>query len=332
MRRGHLLLLALLSCAAIASTKAQVVGVPKTAKAAAPAVAKATPDEVVARLMSFDRNNDGRITVDELSERMRGLVPKGDASGDGALDGVEVRDLAIVPQGTKAVRGFPLSSAGYGFGDEDGPSSRNHIEGALDDLRLASAIKEQSLPIVKEFVDGLESSAKATLLHELASMLTTEQLAEFTKAFELQQQGRMVIFTNQADVKPITLQFQNHGTLLFKGPMLERHLTRLKLAPETLKEARKLVERYDAALRLDAAKRSDLLNRLSGLLSVEERNNLRAALERRPIVKAGGFAFTTRGPAGGLQPHNQPKIIDTGVAGDVDVVAVHDVAVAGTIR
>ena len=37
-----------------------------------------SPEQVVARLMSFDSNRDGRVAIDELSERMQGLVARGD--------------------------------------------------------------------------------------------------------------------------------------------------------------------------------------------------------------------------------------------------------------
>src|SRR5262249_8203431 len=43
-------------------------------------------DQVVERIMSFDKNKDGKITKDELPERMQFLIERGDANKDGALD------------------------------------------------------------------------------------------------------------------------------------------------------------------------------------------------------------------------------------------------------
>ena len=50
--------------------------------------------DLVDRLMSFDANQDGRITKDELPERMQNLVDEGDTNHDGALDKAEIEALA----------------------------------------------------------------------------------------------------------------------------------------------------------------------------------------------------------------------------------------------
>src|SRR6516165_10712862 len=52
-------------------------------------------DDVVARLMAFDKNKDGKLTKDELPERMHHLIALGDTNKDGALDKDEIRQLAI---------------------------------------------------------------------------------------------------------------------------------------------------------------------------------------------------------------------------------------------
>ena len=53
-----------------------------------------TADDLVERLMSYDKNGDGKVTKDELPERMHGLIEQGDRNGDGALDRDEIRRLA----------------------------------------------------------------------------------------------------------------------------------------------------------------------------------------------------------------------------------------------
>src|SRR5262245_40774854 len=50
-------------------------------------------DDVVARLMAFDKNKDGKITRDELPERMQFLIELGDTNKDGALDVDEIKKL-----------------------------------------------------------------------------------------------------------------------------------------------------------------------------------------------------------------------------------------------
>jgi hypothetical protein len=51
-------------------------------------------DDVVERIMAFDRNKDGKVTRDELPERMHHLIALGDSNKDGALDKDEIRKLA----------------------------------------------------------------------------------------------------------------------------------------------------------------------------------------------------------------------------------------------
>jgi EF hand len=51
-------------------------------------------DELVEHIMSFDKNKDGKVTKDELPERLQYLIELGDLNGDGALDADELRRLA----------------------------------------------------------------------------------------------------------------------------------------------------------------------------------------------------------------------------------------------
>jgi Ca2+-binding EF-hand superfamily protein len=51
---------------------------------------------MVATLMRFDKNGDGKLTRDEVPERMQGLFDRGDANKDGVLTVDEIRNLARV--------------------------------------------------------------------------------------------------------------------------------------------------------------------------------------------------------------------------------------------
>ena len=44
-------------------------------------------------LQSYDANNDGMLTKDELPQRMQGLVSRGDTNGDGALSKDELNAM-----------------------------------------------------------------------------------------------------------------------------------------------------------------------------------------------------------------------------------------------
>jgi Ca2+-binding EF-hand superfamily protein len=51
-------------------------------------------DEMVKTLMAFDKNGDGKLTRDELPERMQGLFDRADTDKDGVLTGEEIRKAA----------------------------------------------------------------------------------------------------------------------------------------------------------------------------------------------------------------------------------------------
>lgn len=50
-------------------------------------------EEMLARMLSFDKNEDGKLTKDELPERMQGMIARGDTNGDGAIDKEELAKL-----------------------------------------------------------------------------------------------------------------------------------------------------------------------------------------------------------------------------------------------
>jgi hypothetical protein len=111
MRLGPLILLALIALVAPSTTYAQ--GPPPQAVAhfahlttVSPDRGTASPDHIVARLMSFDRNDDGKVQTAELAERMQGVMARGDVDKDGALDQTELLALATAPPAQVAVRGF----------------------------------------------------------------------------------------------------------------------------------------------------------------------------------------------------------------------------------
>jgi len=236
---------------------------------------RATPDDVVARLMSFDRDKDGKIAPSELPERMQPLVMRGDADLDGTLDAKEVRTLALAPTAPVTARGF--QSGGYGFADEVGVSStRTHIDGALDDLGLPGVTRQDAGAIAIAFMDALEADATANLTRELSPVLTPDQLKEVETALDQPQQNRRFFLTRR--------QNGLDTRIVISGP-LEVKIEQLGLKDAEKKEALAAIDRYKARLRLNDADRTALLEPMKDLLSDEQRDNLRAALARRPLVK-----------------------------------------------
>jgi EF hand len=276
MRHGRLVLVMLVMFGA-------TFGVPAPIEAQTPSTLARTlsTDDVVARMLAFDRNDDGRLERAELNDRMHPLLARGDANGDGALDGREIRTLSHTPRPVAQPQGFPISS-GYAFGDEIGLSSRSHIEGALDDLRLAGPTRERVLAIVTSYVEEVEKAAAADVLAEMDTLLPPGPFLDF-KAI-LSRQNRSGRLESHHQVTPA-------GDVVVKtvvargGTDLARRIDAYGLPPETKPQAVAAAERYQNRVRLGVeAERSGLLERLASILSREEVADLGAALGRRPVV------------------------------------------------
>ena len=288
MRRQSVLLMTLLTLGVIAPAQAQF------AKIVTPhaTTTQMTPDMVVARLMSFDTNHDGKVARAELPERMQPLLSRGNVNDDDALDSTEVRRLAEAPPPLVNARVQP---GRYGFIDEGFQfDSKLHIDGALDDLRLAGVTRDKAFEIARVFQDGRTDRADADLVATMTRLLSPAQLAEFKEAFNVKTANVPAIRVN--------------GVMFFGATQLEaagqqkilsrirtnafepaRVIQRAELSDGTRKEAMEAIEQYQARIngRLVDADRHALLDQLRGVLDDQQRDDLRAALERRPLAKQG---------------------------------------------
>lgn len=281
MPRSHLALLPLFI--AIALAQRPVVGQQAAVfvNGAATVAAPVGAEHVVARMMSFDRNRNGTIEASELPDRMQSLFVRGDKGRDGALDDGEIRALATTPPVPRAAGIAGGRPGGYTFGDQVGLSARSHVEGALTDLVLESPTKEEAQAIVKTFVDDLEFTAAADLLKDLEPLLTPDQLNAFKTAMGRQKAGPVVAI-NQMRVMG--------DRVAFFGMDLGRRIEMFNLQPAHRRTALAAIERFNERVRPGEAERSALLKQLRGVLNDEDRDNFRAALERRPIVKSSPFS------------------------------------------
>jgi len=250
-----------------------------------------TPEIVVARLMTFDRDKDGRVTKSELPERMQNLLA-GDVSGDNALDSAEIRALArpappappappmaaaaTVP-GSRGGRG-----GGYTFGDQVSLSTRSHVEGALEDLRLDAPIRARALDIVRPFMDRLEADATAVLMKELEGVMPPNRLETFRKLLDRQMSATNASVATNPDGARVTFFRMSPDPRLV--------ITGFALPPEKARIALAAVDHFKERIRPADADRVALLDELKGVLSDEERENFGAALQRRPLVKANQLA------------------------------------------
>jgi hypothetical protein len=280
MRRGLLALLGLLVASSIASAQVQVAQA-LTFKAVDTATTKVSPDDVVTRLMTFDHNNDGRIAISELSERMRPLVTRGDRNGDEALDRSEIQALAVTPPPAATGQNGRVfaGQGGYGFGGDNSLSSKLHIDGALEDLRLAADTKERALPIVRSYTETVEAAARAELSSRMESLLSPQQFVVFNTVLNADQRRQVTLKSPNGDRQV----FFSSG----RGDLTQR-VDAMNLGAARTEQAHQAIDQFKTRIRLgDELDRAGLLARLRNILSPEELENFGAALGRRPIVANG---------------------------------------------
>ena len=288
MRRGLLTLLALLGGSSPGWAQGQFFAVPGSQTNV-----KVTVDEVVARFMTFDQNTDGRVAIGELSERMRPLVARGDTNGDEALDPMEIHQLAHAPVGQ--TNRFFGSSGGYSFGDDVGLSSRSHIEGTLEDLRLTADKTDRALPMIRSYIEHVEHTARANLLSRMEPLLSPQQFATFSRLLDSQQ--HQVTRSNAPQGERVFRVMAMAGI-----GSLTRRLEAMALAAPQNEQARAAVEEYKTRVRLGSdVERSELMARLTGVLDDEELENYNAALQRRPVVANSFTVATLNGVVQGIR-------------------------------
>jgi hypothetical protein len=138
-------------------------------------------DDIVERIMAFDKNKDGKVTKDELPERMHELIARGDTNKDGALDRDEIRKLASAPGG------FRFRAGGFGVGVTAFDGVGGPAGEAVDDLKLSGKKKDQALAVVKaheEKVRKLLDQARADMLRKMKKVLSEEEFKDFKAALD----------------------------------------------------------------------------------------------------------------------------------------------------
>src|SRR5262249_20161714 len=202
MRSIQLLFMAALM-AALTLTRAGVAQSPDQKQGPPRGLVRPAPirvDDIVERIMAFDKNKDGKITKDELPERMHHLIALGDTNKDGALDKGEIRKLATTlaaAPGEPGGRGFgvPIRTEG-GVRVGPGPGfpgpGFGGVAGVVDDLKLSGKKKKQALAAVKAHEDKvrkLMDKARAELLEKMEEILSEEELADFKAALDRPRGG-----------------------------------------------------------------------------------------------------------------------------------------------
>jgi hypothetical protein len=142
-----------------------------------------TVEQIVERIMAHDRNNDGKITMDELPERMQHLIAMGDTNKDGALDKEEVQKLASTLESFLGIAGpgdGPKGGPGKGPPGKGGPGGP--LMRTLDDLNLTGTTRDKASSLIRAHQDKvrrLEEMARTELLVRMKDVLNEEDFKAF---------------------------------------------------------------------------------------------------------------------------------------------------------
>jgi hypothetical protein len=158
-------------------------------KVRGPGDRRLTPDDVVARIMSFDKDKDGKVTKDELPERMQHLIELGDTNKDGALDRDEIKKLAADLVRDEAARGGGLGGGPPGGGRANAGDGLppGAIERAVNDLNLSDKTKEAAAAALKahqENVRTMRELARADLVLAVTDVLSGEEVKTVQTALD----------------------------------------------------------------------------------------------------------------------------------------------------
>ena len=183
-------------------------------------------EDMVERIMAFDKNKDGKVTRDELPERMHGLIALGDTNKDGALDRDELKKLVATRMTSPpGFGGRSFGNVGSGTGGVQvagaarvpgpGPGPRlDEFEGVVDDLKLTGPKKDHAMAAVKahqENVRKLMDQAHFELMNKLKAILSEEELKDFQAALGRPRGGTSFILPRiPDDPRPVDVQRKNN--------------------------------------------------------------------------------------------------------------------------
>ena len=134
---------------------------------------------MIERLLSFDGNGDGRISRDELPERMQTLFSRGDANADTALDSNEMRYLVKAESPDPSRVALPSQPS-------DG------LPGVIRDLQLPPPKQARALAIVSAHKLSRHVN-DPTLYVKMRTVLDGEEYGHFVAAAARVSRGSQIV-------------------------------------------------------------------------------------------------------------------------------------------
>src|SRR5262245_36666987 len=243
---------------------------------------RTTVDDVVARLLTFDANKDGRVTKSELNERMKDLLAKGDSNRDEALDADEIRSMVQTASASPGRGGLRSGVPGPGRGrffDARPPAPTQGVQGIVNDLKLPAEKRQAALNAAAEYQMSLflfAQDAATRLVQDVQGFLSAQQLADLRARVD-RQPGPLNGSFLPARGGPPQRVFVTE---------LQRTLDRFLLENDARAQAAAALKAYDDRLMALDPDGSDLVRRMQPILTRDELADVKAALERQlPIIR-----------------------------------------------
>ena len=158
---------------------------------------EALVEDIVNRMMAFDKNKDGKLTRDEITDsRLLRLFDKADADKDGVVTRDELLAVArqmvaeMGAEGGKGGKGGPGGPGGPGGkggdkGGKGGPGGKGGFGGGAQPGQILSPFAQEALNLTADQKKQVESLQKE-VDERLAKILTDAQQAQLK---EMQESG-----------------------------------------------------------------------------------------------------------------------------------------------
>src|SRR5690348_7137599 len=159
-----------------------------------------TTEQILERLLTLDKNGDGKITLEELPERMQHLLALGDVNKDGVLDREEIGKLATALESFANLTGGGQGPGGKGpkggpkgDGFKGGPFAKGgppkgaigEAQRTLDDLNLSPPTRDRAERIVRTQQDKLkkfDELTRAEIVLQMKDVLNADDFRIFKSA------------------------------------------------------------------------------------------------------------------------------------------------------
>jgi cytochrome c peroxidase len=231
-------------------------------------------EDVLTRVMGFDRDGDGHLLRDELPERMHGIVTRGDRNRSGGIDRDEVRGLLS----SEVDPGRGVAVARIAADLRRVPDAT--VEALLGDLGLDAAVRDGALAVVARDREERSTTATASVERfrdEVRALLDAEQVRALIAILGRQIHGRVRVVSTRGSAQ-----------VLLPTPEVDHAVTSWSLPPEAHEALRAAVAAYRQRVSVLATEPAELLRRLEPILTTGELGDLAAAIRRhRPTLLTG---------------------------------------------